>query len=54
MEVVEELTKKLITENVTTVMPQDEYNRKYNALAQPRKGLNSFNTRKSRSAFKPM
>ena len=34
MEVVEALTKKLITENATTVMPQDEYNRKYDALAQ--------------------
>lgn len=34
MEVVEALTKKLITENATTIMPQDEYNRKYDALAQ--------------------
>ena len=31
---VEELTKKLITENATTVMSQDEYHRKYDALAQ--------------------
>ena len=34
MEVVEALTKKLIMENATTAMPQDEYNRKYDALAQ--------------------
>ena len=34
MEVVEALTKKLIAENATTAMPQDEYNRKYVALVQ--------------------
>lgn len=34
MEIVEALTKKLIAENATTAMPQDEYNRKYDALAQ--------------------
>ena len=34
MEVVEALTKKLIAENATTAMPQDEYNRKYDALVQ--------------------
>lgn len=34
MEVVDALTKKLISENATTAMPQDEYNRKYDALAQ--------------------
>ena len=33
MEIVEALTKKLIAENGTTAMPQDEYNRKYDALA---------------------
>ena len=30
----EALTKKLIAENATTAIPQDEYNRKYDALAQ--------------------
>lgn len=34
MEIVEALTKKLIAENATTAIPQDEYNRKYDALAQ--------------------
>ena len=34
MEIVEALTEKLIAENATTAMPQDEYNRKYDALAQ--------------------
>ena len=34
MEDVEALTKKLITENATMAIPQDEYNRKYDALAQ--------------------
>lgn len=34
MEVVEALTNKLIAENATTAMPQDEYNRKYDALVQ--------------------
>ena len=34
MEIVEALTKKLIAENATTAMPQEEYNRKYDALAQ--------------------
>ena len=34
MEVVEALTKKLIAENATTAMPQDEYNRKYDVLVQ--------------------
>ena len=34
MEVVEALTKRLIAENATTTMPQDEYSRKYDALVQ--------------------
>ena len=34
MEIVEALTEKLIAENATMAMPQDEYNRKYDALAQ--------------------
>ena len=34
MEIVEALTKKLIAENATTAIPQDEYRRKYDALAQ--------------------
>ena len=34
MEVVEALTKKLIAENATTAIPQDEYNRKCDALVQ--------------------
>ena len=34
MEIVEALTKKLIAENATTAIPQDEYNRKYDALAE--------------------
>ena len=34
MEIVEALTKKLIAENATTAIPQDEYNWKYDALAQ--------------------
>ena len=33
-EIMEALTKKLIAENATTAMPRDEYNRKYDALAQ--------------------
>ena len=34
LEIVSELTRKLIAENATTVMQQDEYNRRYDALAQ--------------------
>ena len=34
MEIVEALAKKLIAENETTAMPQDEYNWKYDAPAQ--------------------
>ena len=34
MEIVEALTKKLIAENAATAIPQDEYNRKYDALAE--------------------
>lgn len=34
LEIVSELTRKLIVENATTVMQQDEYNRRYDALAQ--------------------
>ena len=34
LEIVLELTRKLIAENATTVMQQDEYNRRYDALAQ--------------------
>ena len=34
IEIVEALTKKLIAENATTAIPQEEYNRKYDALAQ--------------------
>lgn len=34
MEFVSELTRKLIVKNATTVMQQDEYNRRYDALAQ--------------------
>lgn len=34
MEIVEALTKKLIAENATTAIPQDEFNRKYDALAE--------------------
>lgn len=34
LEIVSELTRKLIMENATMVMQQDEYNRRYDALAQ--------------------
>ena len=34
LEIVSELTRKLIAENATTVMQQEEYNRRYDALAQ--------------------
>ena len=34
MEFVSELTRKLIAENATTVIQQEEYNRRYDALAQ--------------------
>lgn len=34
LEIVSELTRKLIAENATTVIQQDEYNRRYDALAQ--------------------
>lgn len=34
MEIVSELTRKLIAENATTVIQQDEYNRRYDDLAQ--------------------
>lgn len=34
IEVVSELTKRLIAENATTAIPQDEYNRKYDALVE--------------------
>ena len=34
IEIVEALTKKLIAENATMAIPQDEYNRKYDALAE--------------------
>lgn len=33
MEIVAELTKRLIAENAATAMPQDEYNTRYDALA---------------------
>ncbi len=34
LEIVSELTRKLIAENATMVIQQDEYNRRYDALAQ--------------------
>lgn len=34
IEIVSGLTKKLIAENATTAIPQDEYNRKYDALVE--------------------
>ena len=34
LEIISELTRKLIAENATTVMQQEEYNRRYDALAQ--------------------
>ena len=34
IEVVSELTRRLIAENATTAIPQDEYNRKYDALVE--------------------
>ena len=34
IEIVSVLTKKLIAENATTAIPQDEYNRKYDALVE--------------------
>lgn len=34
IEIVSGLTKKLIAENATTVIPQEEYNRKYDALVE--------------------
>lgn len=34
IEIVSGLTKKLIAENATTVIPQEEYNRKYDALVK--------------------
>ena len=34
LEIVSELTRKLIAENATTVIQQEEYNRRYDALAQ--------------------
>lgn len=34
LEIVSELTRKLIAENATTVIQQDEYNRRYDAMAQ--------------------
>ena len=34
IEVVSELTRRLIAENSTTAIPQDEYNRKYDALVE--------------------